>query len=219
MEGADPHGISCRRHIHQRGNQIAFIHDGNHRTVAAAQLCQQGFRHVQMNPGFRAGRVAHVEDNVRFRCLFQGGAERLHQMMGQTAHQSHRVNEHDRFSPRQLQRPGGGVQCGEKPVFRQHAGLCQQVHQGAFSRVGIAHQRHGNDAILFPAAAHLFPPFFHLFQLFPQSGNPAADVAAVAFQLGFTGSAGAHAAAQTGQLYAFARQPGQHIFQLGQLYL
>ena len=59
----------------------------------------------------------------------------------------------------------------------------------------------------------------HLLQLALEGLDAPADVAAVAFQLGFTGAAGADAAAQPAQRGAKARQPGQAVFQLGQLHL
>ena len=56
-------------------------------------------------------------------------------------------------------------------------------------------------------------------QLGFQGVDPAADVAAVAFQLAFAGAPGADAAAQSGQLLAKAGKPGQAVLLLGQLHL
>ena len=65
----------------------------------------------------------------------------------------------------------------------------------------------------------MLPPVLHRLQLLLQRVNPAADMPPIAFQLGFAGAPGADAAAQPGQGGSLPRQPGQQVFQLGQLHL
>src|SRR6185437_12783432 len=59
----------------------------------------------------------------------------------------------------------------------------------------------------------------HIFKLLLDVANAAIDFAAVSLQLGFTGTARADAAAKLRHLNASSGKPGQHVFQLRQLYL
>ena len=56
----------------------------------------------------------------------------------------------------------------------------------------------------------------HAFEIVLELADARGDAAAVGFEFGFAGSAGADAAAQTGDCDALAREPRQQIFQLRQ---
>ena len=60
---------------------------------------------------------------------------------------------------------------------------------------------------------------FHLADAFLDEGDAVADAAAVHLQLGFTGAAGADAAAKARQRQALAHNARQGVLQLRQLYL
>ena len=66
--------------------------------------------------------------------------------------------------------------------------------------------------LLGPDAAHIFDLLFHV-------ADAAVNFSAVGFQLSFTGSARADAAAKLRHLDASPRQARQHVLQLRQLYL
>ena len=119
-------------------------------------------------------------------------------MMRQAADKAHGIDQQHLPPVGKAQRPGGGVQGGEKFILRQHAGLRQGVEEGGFARVGIAHDGSRLHAILAAALPAAFPLPLHIVQLQPQGVNPPANVPPVAFQLGFAGSPGADAAAQPG---------------------
>ena len=86
-------------------------------------------------------------------------------------------------------------------------------------RVGVAHQSHGDGAVLFSPPVNDAPGGLHVLQLLLQTGNPPPDVPPVRFQLGFAGASGTDAAAQPGQGRTLSPQPWQQIAQLSKLHL
>jgi hypothetical protein len=70
-----------------------------------------------------------------------------------------------------------------------------------------------------PALALQVPVLQHGFQFFAYAGDLVLDQPAVRFQLAFSGTAGADAAAQPGQRHALAGQARQKVKQLGQFHL
>ena len=62
-------------------------------------------------------------------------------------------------------------------------------------------------------------PLAHLIDLPLDRLNPDADAASIGFELGFTGTAGADAAAETRQRRTGADQAREHVFELRQLHL
>ena len=187
--------------------------------LAAPQLLQQLPGYLQMLRRIGAGGVADVEDHIRLHRLLQSGTERLHQLVGQAPHKAHRVHQHHLPSIRQPQCPGGGVEGGEQLILRQHTGVGEGVQQGGFPGVGVPHQRHGGDPVLAAALPPQGALAVQLFQLLPQGGNAAADVAPIALQFALAGTSGADAASQPGQRRSLPAQPGQPVLQLRQLHL
>ena len=160
--------------------------------------------------------VADIENEVGFHGFFQGGFERLDEMMGQAADKSHRVHQHDVSAGGQGERPRCRVECGEQHIFRQHARVGQRIEQRGFSRVGIAHNGDRHNAVpsaAFPITAALSGDFG---KFFFQIVDFSADMTAIGFEFGFTRTARADTAAQTAHGNALAGQTGQHIAKLRQ---
>ena len=140
-------------------------------------------------------------------------------MVGQAAHQPNSVDEHDAAAVGQQQGPGSGVQGGEQLVLRQHPRVSQGVEQGGFPHIGVPHDGHGGDTVLFAAGPQVFPVAGQAFQPFLQGVNPGADVPPVGFQLGFARAPGADASPLPGEDVAKTGQPGQQVPLLGQFHL
>jgi hypothetical protein len=67
-------------------------------------------------------------------------------------------------------------------------------------------------ALLSAYASYCFEVFFHLH-------DASLNFAPIGFQLSFTGTSGADAAAELGHGFAASRQTGKHVFELCQLNL
>ncbi|MNY39740.1 hypothetical protein D3C86_1744420 [compost metagenome] len=135
-----------------------------------------------------------MDQGVRLDHLFEGGAEGGHQHVGQVLDEADRVRDQGHLAIGQHQAPRGGVQGGEEPVLGEHRGPGQGVEEGGLARVGVADQgelRQGDPPL---TQARAVPP--QRLDLALELGDPRADPAAVAFELGLARAPGADAAAQ-----------------------
>ena len=124
-------------------------------------------------------------------------------------------------------RPGPAhrrVQGGEQRVIDQDSGPGQPVEQAGLARVGVARDGHRRHLAAAPLPALDLPAHRHLGDLAAQLGDARPDPAPVSLDLGFTGPAGADAAAAghpaaglPGQRLTPAAQPRQQVLQLRQL--
>ena len=169
--------------------------------------------------GVRAGAVDHVDEQVRLGDHLQGRAKRLHQLVGQLAHEPDRVRQQHRLPAGQRQAPGPRVEGGEQPVLDQHAGVGQPVEQGGLAGVGVADQRHGGQAAA-PAGLALQAALLgQAAQVALEAAHAPHQAPAVDLELGLAGAPGADAARLLGQGQTPAPEPRQPVAQLGQLHL
>ena len=115
--------------------------------------------------------------------------------MGQLADKAHRVHQEKLAAVRQRDPAGDRVQGGEQLVFRVHPRAGDGIQDRGFAGVGVAHQRHNGDGVLFPALAAKLALLLQGVQFLLQPVDLLPDAAAVDFQLAFAGAAGADAAA------------------------
>ena len=107
------------------------------------------------------GRVAHVQQHLGLRHLFQRGAEAGDQRVRQVADEAHRVRQQNLAAAGQLDGAQLGVERGEHPRRLQDLRAGQPVEERALAGVGVAHQRHRGHrhrlaplALLLAHAAH-----------------------------------------------------------------
>ena len=95
----------------------------------------------------------------------------------------------------------------------------QPVEQRGFSGICVSDQRNGGERNRLPLAALRASSAAHAFQLIVELLDAAIDPPAVRFQLRFTRTARADAAAQAGHFRAPSGEARQQIIQLRQLHL
>ena len=212
-------------HVRVKGGSaglVALVVDGEAGDVVTVQAVQHLLGHRQLLLPQGVGGVRHLDDDVRPGRLLQGALEGLHQVVGQPGHKPDRVHQQHRHPAGQGQLAAGGVQGGKQHVRLGHAGAAQGVHQAGFAHVGVAHQAHHRHPGFGPGLPALAAALFHLGQPLGQGVDPGVDVAAVQLQLGLAGAAPGAAAAPAAaalaaQAFAHSLQPGQAVFQQGQL--
>ena len=101
----------------------------------------------------------------------------------------------------------------------QHLRAGDAVEERAFAGVGVADQGDGGHGNRLAALALLLAHAAHGFEIELELIDAALDAAAIGFELGFAGSAGADAAAQLRHGFAAAGETRQHVFELRQLHL
>ena len=170
-----------------------------------------------MRVGFGRRRVADVEDNVRHCGFLESGLERFDKSVRKPSDKSYRVNQHNRNSARELERPRGRVERRKELVLRQHSRVGQIVHKRAFARVRVADNRDGDNAVLLAALSEPCAVILDLFELFLERFHTSVDVTAVCLELCFARTSCADTAAETRQLNALARKSRQKVLELGEL--
>ena len=126
------------------------------------------------------------------------------------------VAQQERPSVRQHHLAHQRVQGHEQRVRGFGLRLRQAVEERRLAGIRVANERDRWHVGLVPAIAQLRAPAPDRVDLLLETVNAHADLPAIHFELGFTGTAGTDAAAEPGHLRAHADQPRQQVFQLGQ---
>ena len=150
------------------------------------------------------GNVNHMKEHISLADFVQSALESFNQLGGKFTDETNGVaqEEGDVFYHNL---PDRGVQSGEELVLCKHVRFCQQVHDGAFTHVGISnkgktHQR----ASVAPLCCHLA---VNLLQILLEFCYALLYNSAVYFNLGLTHTAtGTHTA-------PLALQVGPHASQ------
>jgi hypothetical protein len=163
-------------------------------------------RHLRLDVGRRA--VHHVDQEIGQPHRVEGGPESLDQLVGQLAHEAHRVGHQHRLTAGQGELARARVERHEQPVPRQRVGIGQPVEQRRLPGVGVAHQR--QLAVPAPGPA---PPLqraraVHLAQVRLQAVHAADQAAAIDLELGLPRAPGTDATGLLGEAAAPAPQPG-----------
>ena len=113
------------------------------------------------------------------------------------------------------------LQLAQFGVEREHAcgsgAASSGGEEGALAGVGVADQCDGGHGDGFTTLALLGADAADGVKLLLEVKQAALNAAAIGLQLSFAGAAGADAAAELGHFRSAAGEPGQHVFQLGEL--
>ena len=161
--------------------------------------------------------VDHMHQQVGFAHLVERRFERLDQLGGQFADESHGIGQQEREVV-ENHLAHRRVECCKEFVLGKHLAFGDQVHQRGLAHVGIAYQRHTHHRTAVRALhGHLTVDFL---QILLEFGDPVTDDTAVGLDLALTGTAaGTGTAALPFEVSPHARKAGQHIFVVGQLHL
>ncbi len=97
--------------------------------------------------------------------------------------------------------------------------LRERIEQRGFPRVGVTDERDRGDWDRFAPLPLLGADAPHVFELLLDVTDAAVNLAPVGFQLRFTRTTGANAAAQLRHLDAASGEPWEHVVELGQFHL
>ena len=156
-----------------------------------------------------------MEQQVGLAGLLERGLERGDQRVRQVADEPDGVREQDVPAPAEPPAPGPGVERGEELVLDQDAGVGQGVHQRALAGVGVADQRDGRHVA--PAGDLALLAGLDLAELRLQVLDPLGDEPAVLLELLLAGPADADPPLVARQVGPHPLEPGQRVFELGQL--
>ncbi|MNI61823.1 hypothetical protein D3C73_1171120 [compost metagenome] len=120
-----------------------------------------------------------MNQQIRFRDLFKGRAERLDQMMGQPADEADRIGQQEGLLVRQRDSSDRCLQGGEQHVARQYmlirsgtAVIHNGVEQAGLAGVRIPDEADDGDFILPALLALDLAPRHEPFELLLQRGDP-----------------------------------------------
>ncbi len=136
--------------------------------------------------------------------------------MRQIANESHSVRQQNLSPRRQRHAAQCGIEGGKHASALQHTGLGERIEQRRLSGIGVADQRDRRDGHGFAPLPLLAANPADILQLLLHVPDAAVDFAAIGFQLGLAGAAGADAAAELRHLDAASRKPRQQVLQLRQ---
>src|SRR6185437_4225221 len=94
----------------------------------------------------------------------------------------------------------GWIKGGKHSRGREHPRFGEGIEQRRFSRIGIAHQRHGFYRHRFAALALLRAHAADILKLLLYVAHAAINLAAIGFELSFAGTTSADSATQLGHL-------------------
>jgi hypothetical protein len=183
------------------------------RTDLGQHLVHRG--HLGLRVRRRA--VDHVHDQVGQVHRVEGGAERFDQLVGQLAHESHRVGDQHGLTAGELQLTGARVEGHEEPVLGGDAGIGELVEERRLAGVGVPHQRQLAVAAAGAALALHGSGPLHLAQVGLEPVHAPDQPAPVHLELGLSGPAGADATRLLAERRPAPAQPGQPVAQDGQL--
>ena len=211
---------------HKRVGGIRLIQHNNLGDMAGVNLRDDLADSTNLPLRVRVRSIHHVQDDVSVSDLFQGGAERLHQLGRQRAHETHRVREGVADTVRGLSLTDGRVQRRKQGVLHKHAGIGQTVQQGGLTRIRVASDSHRRHTVTATVQTLRLTRRRHRSDLTLKLRHASAQAAAVHLNLGFTGTTrtdtltGCGTATRlTGQGRTPTTQTRQHVLQLSQLNL
>ena len=211
---------------HERVGGIRLIQHNNLGDMAGVNLRNDLADSTNLPLRVRVRSIHHVQDDVSIRDLFQGGAERLHQLGRQRTHETHRVREGVADTVRGLSLTDGRVQGRKQGVLHEHAGIGQTVQKGGLTRVRVPGNSHRRHAVTATVQTLRLTRRRHRSDLTLKLRHASAQAAAVHLNLGFTGTTrtdtltGCGTATRlTGQGRTPTTQTRQHVLQLSQLNL
>ena len=126
-----------------------------------------------------------MQKKVGLACLIKGTLERVYQVGRQFADESYGIGKEERQVVYHYL-ANGGVEGGKEFVLGKHLALAEQIHDGRFTYVGIAHQCHAHhSASVLSLCSLLLVDFCQ--SLFEET-HSAEDDTAVHLKLGLTWS-------------------------------
>ena len=108
-------------------NEVGFVEDDDLAGLAGSDIGHDIAHGLQLAPGVGVSRVDDVQNDVGAGNLFQGGTERLDQLMREIAHETDRIGQREHPAVCGLGAARRRVQRGEQRVFDQHTGLSEPV--------------------------------------------------------------------------------------------
>ena len=201
-----------------RRQAVDLVEGRHHRFVIGAQLLQHVDDRLHLLGCVRMGDVDDVHEHRRLVDLLQRGAEGGDEQGGQVVDEADGVGEEHLPAAGNGAAPRGGIEGGEELVLGHHRRSGQRVEQRALAGVGVADEGDDRDRHVSPAVTVVLAMGMDVTQLALDVDDPFAELAAVAFELGLTGTAQTDAAdALAGEVSPEAGQPRQPVFELGQL--
>ncbi len=151
--------------------------------------------------------------------FFKGGAEAGDEGVGQIADEADGIGQKDAAAAGQLDSAQFWIERGEHARRCEHLRAGDGVEERAFAGVGVADEGDRGYGNGFAALALLAANAANGLEVALEQIDAALDAAAIGFELGFAGTAGADAAAQLRHGFAAAGEARQHVLKLRQLNL
>nr|DAF45424.1 MAG TPA: hypothetical protein [Siphoviridae sp. ctBLh2] len=199
------------------GIGIDLVEDQIDRFVAGTNLLQGLLDHGDLVLELRMGDVHDMHQQVGLTHLVERRFERLDEFRRELADETDGVRQQEREVVED-DLAHRGVERREKFVLGKDLALGDEVHERRFAHVRIADERHTNHGTAVRALhGHLA---VDLLEVLLEFGNAIADDAPVGLDLAFARTAaGSRTAALPLEVGPQTRQPGQHVFVVGQLHL
>src|SRR5208283_2179926 len=166
-----------------------------------------------------AGHIDEMNKQVRIFKLFESRFKSGEKVPGEVPDKPDRVCYYDLSITGEPQPPACGIERGKHLVLNNSGTSGQRVQQRRFTGVGVSYYRNNGDPVPNPSLFALPPCLAEYFQFLFKSCYPVTYAPPVEFKLHFSRSPAAYASHQPGHGCPFARQPGQHVFELCKLYL
>ena len=160
--------------------------------------------------------IDDMEDEVGVGDLFEGGAEGLDEGSGEVADEADSIGKENSAAGGEGERADGGIEGGEHAGVGENSGGGDAIEESGFAGVGVTGQRNSGDGDSDAALAMQEAAGADIFEVSFEFLDTDGNAAAVGFELGFTGTAGADAAALAGEGDALTGEAGEDVFELGE---
>ena len=186
---AVPHALLVFR------EQVDFVEDFDARLGERIKLAENLFDLNLLLFAVGGGGVADVEKYLGLGNFFKRGAKAGDERVRQVANEADRIREENAATAGQLDGTQLGIERGEHARRGKHLRTSNGVEERAFAGVGVSDKGYGGHGNGFAALALLLAHTAHGIEVELELIDAALDLAAIGFELRFTGPAGADAAA------------------------
>ena len=168
---------------------VDLVECRHHWFVVGAQLLQHVDHRLHLLGCIWMRDVDDVHEHRRLVDLFKCGAERGDEQGGQVVDEADGIGEKHLPAAGNRAATSGGIECGEEFVFGHYRRSGQRVEQGALAGVRVPDEGDDRNRHVPSAVTVLLAMGVDVGQLALDLDDPFAELAAVAFELGLTGTA------------------------------
>jgi hypothetical protein len=159
--------------------------------VSGLYLSEHGPDSVDLRVWIDGGGIDDVHEEVGGPDNFQGGVERIHELVGQLPDEADCVRAKDGLTSWQLEAPCPGIERGKETVLDEDLGIGEEIEQRGLASICVADERYGPKCPTLAPAALSTACCLQIPELDLELANSSHDPPSVHLELGLAWASGA----------------------------